>query len=1245
MASELASVLQDTVGSYELLKLLGEGGMGRVHHARHLESRREVAIKTVKQRNEQHALALRLEIAALRAVTHPAVVSLLEDGVHDGFPWYAMELLTGETLADYNRRLWDSGLNHTQSEPTEPTSGPMAISDVMPTWPSLRDSVPPRERLQRVLRLYRGLCLPLVHIHRRGMVHRDLKPSNVFIRRDENPVLMDFGLVAFASGALGREVLAPVQRAFGTVPYVAPERIRGHQVDARADLYAFGCMLYETLTGRPPFMGTADQVWRAHQAQEPVPPSALVDSIPPMLDELLLGLLRKEPRARIGHAADVIDVLDHALGDSVRSSEPTTVQLYRPALSGREQVLSELEHSLTAAHDGSGGLVLLSGESGIGKTFVASEFAARAGRAGVRVVTGECATLATNASTKELSNGAFHPLQGLLQRIGDACREGGDIESQRILGGRASYLAPYEPTLATLAPGEPLLDAQVLPAAAASERALSALKATVREFARGTALLLVLDDLQWADGLTLKWLAELQRDFFHGVPLLILGTFREDEAASASLQALVKSGSALSVSLSRLDASGVARMVSDMLAIGTPPPELVTFLLRESEGNPFFVAEYLRFLVLDGHLKRVSGRWQVGSRGDRSAGYESISIPESLEGLLQQRLAALGSGAASLLQAAAVLGRSFSGADLRRMTGTTAEDMIAHLHEAQERHVLEPLAGELDSYRFAHDRLRVAAYSSMSPVQAEALHLQAASALVASASAALPRSSEIAQHFRLGGDSRSALLHFEKAADAAVAKSAQRDASLLFREALEIAAELGGVSEQRLARWHYELGAALHDMGEFQLGNVELERALHLIGYRVPKSKSALPLKVTLDVVRQFLHRLFPSRRLHQQAEESPRLLSAARAFDRLQQSYYYTGDVLRMLYACLRTLNLTESASPSPELTVAYANAHAVAGILPSRKLVGIYHQRAMTNIARAPDAVSETYFLTLSGVYLTGIGAWADARATLTRALDISEKLNFARRSRELTGAIGVLEYYAGDFRVSRRQADALYAIAMDKDAHTQAWALLLRAQAALAQGEYDVALASAREASKHSEGLGQPERIWAWSLEGAASLRHGNRDEADAISRKTVREIQLAPPVNHYTIGAYAVCAEVRLALLREPKIKADPAAHRLAKQACGALNKLTRIFPVAKPPALLMEGLREQRIGDLAKAARLMEASRSTALALGMRYDAARAAFALASEDLRSHATARHLAQARADAAALGLDDRRLRPAEL
>jgi serine/threonine protein kinase len=166
---------------------------------------------------------------------------------------------------------------------------------------------------RRTLTILRRVASTLAFLHRRGVVHGDLTPSNVLLRADDDPVLIDFGLAVELSATAPRNaggIATGKDRTFGTLAYMAPEQIRGEPIDARTDLYAFGCILYDALTGRAPFTGRhRDTVRRQHLEAPPCPPSLLAPGVPALLDDLTMRLLAKVPEERPENAAVVAAVL------------------------------------------------------------------------------------------------------------------------------------------------------------------------------------------------------------------------------------------------------------------------------------------------------------------------------------------------------------------------------------------------------------------------------------------------------------------------------------------------------------------------------------------------------------------------------------------------------------------------------------------------------------------------------------------------------------------------------------------------------------------------------------------------------------------------------------------------------------------------------------------------------------------------------------------------------------------------
>jgi serine/threonine protein kinase len=391
------------IGPYRLEGELGRGGMGVVHRAVHEQTGARVALKTVQVAHVGQLGSLRREVEALRQVAHPAVVRILDQGVDEGRPWYAMELLEGPTLQEWRdqRRAEVQGLAAVDArapsvggDPSWRGIGLRIGSDADAFAKTLereegREGEPvelapaeagPRKvkarRLGDTLRLVRRLCVGLGHVHNQGVVHQDLKPSNIFVQRGDQPVLVDFGLVS-RFGGVGREVVEDGSPGSGTPAYMAPEQIAGQPVDARADLYALGCILYELITGSAPFSGqTAHQLLYQHAHVAPRAPSELVEGLPEGLDALVLGLLAKERHRRLGYAEDVLEALSR-MGVGPEEGEPSVAPRYvhPPHMVGRQQVRDELLRALAGALLGRGGRALVGGESGVGKTFLAKALA------------------------------------------------------------------------------------------------------------------------------------------------------------------------------------------------------------------------------------------------------------------------------------------------------------------------------------------------------------------------------------------------------------------------------------------------------------------------------------------------------------------------------------------------------------------------------------------------------------------------------------------------------------------------------------------------------------------------------------------------------------------------------------------------------------------------------------------------------------------------------------------------------
>jgi serine/threonine protein kinase/tetratricopeptide (TPR) repeat protein len=1169
-AADFAQGFPARIGPYEVLGQVGQGGVGVVFRARHSETGALVALKTVRVRTTAHLSSVRREILALHRLHHPGIVRFLDGGMFEGRPWYAMELLNGITLG----QAIGTGYADFSTIPTivsereeERTGTRLGARRLLASTAA--------GKLEELLTLFRLLCAPLAYLHGEGIVHRDIKPGNIFIRPDGTPVLMDFGLVGRWRGALGREILEDTQTFGGTLVYMAPEQMRGEVGDARSDLYALGCTLYEALTGMVPFEDFGASFGAATGELKPVPPSEIVLGVPRGLDELVLRLLAKDPRDRIGHADDVAAALA-TLGarDWPRAGLPRgRAYLYQPRLVGRSDALDTMLEGVDSSRK-LGGLLLLGGESGIGKTSLAAEVSRIAYQREYEVVTSECPAASPGRTERSLPLLPFRPL---LRRIVEHCAVGGPEITARVVGPWQKLLSSIEPVFRDLEAREDTLDPPGLPVAAALERLLGALSETIIAFAHeSTALLLVIDDIHWADGLSLALLARLgayETERAAG-RLVILGTYRREEKGTW-LASLLELPRTLHVELERLGADNVARMVADMLGVTEAPTDLSKFVARESEGNPFFVGEYLRAALDAGLLYRdAEGRWHQDEHGS----HRSLPLPHNVRALVERRLAALSAQARALIDVAAVIGHDIQ-ADLllsinaRRLSSRPQSEgeLVSELGELCARHLLHEVTRE--TLAFSHDTVRKVAYDAIAEDERRALHGLVAEAIEASDAerqAPSEHAALLAHHYRSAGDLAKTLDYLEAAGVSALAHSAGTEAAECFREALKLDREaMLGTPAERRARWENQLGRALQGMGDLDAGKHHLERSVALFGWKAARSSLGLVLQTLFGVVVQFAHRLFGRGRVR--SEAAARLLDVARAYDHLLQIHYFEAAPLPLLHATLRTLNLAERAGPSPELASAYANTFAGLALSPSlRSLAPAYLGRAERTLEAAPDSAIESYVCLLKGLDHCNMGRWSQGEPWIRRAVLLGDQLGYRRRSEE---ALAILAYNLG---LRGRNDDALetaervYRSSLRGDPQTRCWSLVARAQSKLALGRVEEACRDLEAASALAQGLGRDERTWVSGLQALAELEAGDVRRATKLADETLAAMRDRPPLVSASGTAYAAIAEVCLRL----HAQADDAsrAKRLsaAVGACHVLARFARVFPFMRAQAELAAG---------------------------------------------------------------------------
>ena len=323
-------------GRYQVKKLLGEGGKKKVYLVHDTFLDRDVAFALIKTEGLDDATRTRFtrEARAMgRLGDHPNIMTIHDIGDYEGQPYIVIPIMPG---GDVERLIEKAPEHH------------------LP--------------IEQAVGIAKALCQGLEYAHGKGIIHRDIKPGNVWLSADGTVKIGDFGLAL----AVDLPRLTHEGMMVGTVTYMPPEQAMGGNMTAKADLYSVGAMLYEMVTGRPPFIGDESvAIIGQHINTPPVSPTWHRADLPPALETLILQLLEKDPDKRPESATVVLQALEAIEAGKIKKPSreaPVENPLYRKVFVGREPELKQLQAAFDGAISGKGSLMMVMGEPGIGKT-------------------------------------------------------------------------------------------------------------------------------------------------------------------------------------------------------------------------------------------------------------------------------------------------------------------------------------------------------------------------------------------------------------------------------------------------------------------------------------------------------------------------------------------------------------------------------------------------------------------------------------------------------------------------------------------------------------------------------------------------------------------------------------------------------------------------------------------------------------------------------------------------------------
>jgi serine/threonine protein kinase/tetratricopeptide (TPR) repeat protein len=669
-SEEISDPSRETGGRYETVREVGRGGMSVVVEAIDRLTGSPVALKRMRtpvknlafrtmedwglsDRDDPTAdnpqltsmarlrYALAREFQTLSTLRHPNIISVLDYGFNESLePFFTMELLASPLT------LLEAAADRTLAERIE---------------------------------LFAQILRALIYLHRRGVLHRDLKPSNILVT--DRVQVLDFG-VAIRSDQIGQQIA-------GTLAYLAPEIFRFQPYTERSDLYAVGMIAYEVFAGTHPFdISSSNTLMQGALREEP--DFTKVDA-PPAVVEVIRQLLSKDPAARPASAAETLDRLYTAAGlPPVQETRATRESFLQAAeFVNRDDERAALETALSAMMTERGGVCLIEGTSGLGKSRLLDEFRTLSLVLGAQVIRGQATTEAQQAYDLWLE-----PLKLLLLSAPVGTLAPADL----------SVLKNLIPDLDQLL-GIEIADAPLNPQAA-KQQVVATIQSQLTQQDRPTVILL--EDLQWARE-SLEVLADLAGRIADK-PVLVVGSYRTEETPRLAEHV----AGAVRIPLAPLGSRYIAELADAM--VGSHSAHILDFLEENTEGNPFFIVETVRALAEEaGTLDQVA-RSPLPSQ-IQAAGIDAI---------VQRRLRLVDAETLPFLRWCAILGRQPDLAVIQRALGEGA--VGSGLAQISDLMLLEIRDNR---WRFTHDRFREGILAALSPAERQALHRQAAGHLAA----------------------------------------------------------------------------------------------------------------------------------------------------------------------------------------------------------------------------------------------------------------------------------------------------------------------------------------------------------------------------------------------------------------------------------------------------------------------------------------------------------------------------------
>jgi len=966
------------IAEYEILEEIGRGGMGTVYKAKDTALDRIVALKFLSQqfaeKNPVATARFRKEAQAVAKLNSPHVVTIHRVSEVEGVPFIVMEYVEGRELREYL--------------PKE------------------------RPQLPEVTRILVQICLALENAHSHRILHRDIKPENILVTDEGIAKVMDFGIARLSDIAS----LTDTGELVGTAAYMSPEQALGESIDERSDLYSLGVVAYEMLTGRLPFEApNLVSLVSKKTTESPPMPSEIGLEVPPDLESLVMRALERDPDLRPASAREMREALERlsappspglprgdsgiATGSALPRKKPSPHQApFQPVMVARDEELKVIADCLDRAAAGRGGTVLVSGETGSGKTIFLEECARVGESKGCIVLRGSC--LFEDSAVPYFPYVAA--LRDFLRGDRSARHKGRRERVKAFIRKHSPALGVFMPYLETVIEKSTTVIGEESPvpqsgdAQSGRERIFSGISELLDEISGLAPVLLVLDDLQWVDPSSLQLFHYVGR-VARSMKLLTVASYRNEElgrsgasdkhSLSAAMKRMRREDLLEEIKLDRLSKADFGRLLKSLLSNHRFTQGFVDFLYQQTAGNPLFTKEMLKTMKEEGIIQFELGAWHCKKEPSRTA------LPRKILDAVERRIDRLEPQERAVLECASVQGESFSSEVLGYVLKADRLELLRTLQRLERDHQIITFS-ERD-YRFTQPMVWECLYKGISDELRQEYHLTVGEHLERKHKPNLdPVLYKLAEHFYKARDYARALPYLERSYEHASKVYAYEEALIYLQRALQAVERMEAeveLQDKELAL-RKEVGRVSSILGNWDEALRQYEEARMLASINSDELSYAQITKLMGDVE---YHRRNWDRAvgLFDEAKEIFEQLGEVGGLAEVNLSLgnicFEKGDMEQVFAHYSKTLEAGEKLGDPKLVARACNNLGATNNVIGDREKAIWYYGRSLENYRFLGDEFGEAQTYHNIGMTYAELRNWNEAAQFYQKSLDVSSRI----------------------------------------------------------------------------------------------------------------------------------------------------------------------------------------------------------------------------------------------------------------